>query len=238
MLDAEAELPVESKDEIHVERMAALKFLNNLERKMIRFRIPPFYQYLVFAMAGIYLLDLFFPSFLLIFKLSLVSSLIFKGEVWRLLTFLIIPPGGSILQTALTLYFFYFIGSALENRWGARRFLVYYAVGALAAILAGLLTGFGTNQFLNLSLFFAFAITYPDFQILLFFVLPIKVKWLALLNAFYYLYAFVQGGLAIRISIVFSLLNILLFFGGDLLNITRNEIRQWRRRQQFKRNTR
>lgn len=221
-----------------MERMVALNFLNNLERKLTRFRVPPFYQYIAFAMSGIYLLDLFFPSFFLISKLSLISSLIFRGEVWRLFTFLIIPPGGSILQTALTLYFFYFVGTALENRWGARRFLVFYAVGALAAIIAGLLTGFGTNQFLNLSLFFAFAITYPDFQILLFFVLPIKVKWLALLNALYYVYTFVQGGLTIRISLLFSLLNIILFFGGDLLNLARNAARQWRRRQQFKRNTR
>ena len=215
-----------------------MKLLNNLERKMTRLRIPPFYQYFVFAMAGIYLLDLFFPSFFLILKLSLISTFVFRGEVWRLLTFLVIPPGGGILQTALSLYFFYFVGSALESRWGARRFLVYYAVGALAAIIAGLLTGYGTNQFLNLSLFFAFAITYPDFQILLFFVLPIKVKWLALLNALYYLYAFAQGTWPIRIAILFSLLNILLFFGGDLLNLIRNETRQWQRRQQFKRNAR
>ena len=200
-------------------------------------RIQPFFQYIVFAMAGVYLLDLFFPGFNLIYRMSLITPLVLKGEIWRLITFLFIPPGGSILQSALTLYFYYFVGSALENRWGPRRFLVFYSIGGFAAIAAGLLTGFGTNQYLNLSLFFAFAVQYPEFQLMLFFILPIKVKWLALLNALYYLYGIIMGGWPIRIAILFSLLNIILFFGGDILSQARNAIAQWKRRRVFKRNT-
>ena len=212
--------------------------LNKLERWLHKFRVRPFFSYLVFAMAGIYLLNLFFPQFFLTFRLSLIREALFNGEVWRLLTFLIIPPGGSILQTALTLYFYYFIGTALEARWGARRFLVYYAVGAAAAIIAGLLTGYSTNLYLNLSLFFAFAIQYPDFQLLLFFILPIKVKWLALLNAVYYVYGFISGTWPLRTAILFSLVNLILFFGGDLINKSRLAIQQWKRRQIFKKNSR
>ena len=212
--------------------------LNKLERWLYKFRVRPFFNYIVFAMAGIYLLNLFFPQFFLTFRLSLIREDVFNGEVWRLLTFLIIPPGGSILQTALTLYFYYFIGTALEARWGARRFLVYYAVGTAAAIIAGLLTGYGTNLYLNLSLFFAFAIQYPDFQLLLFFILPIKVKWLALLNAVYYVYGFISGTWPLRIAILFSLVNLFLFFGGDLINKSRLAIQQWKRRQIFKKNSR
>jgi len=214
-----------------------LSLLNHLERKLQRMRIQPFFQYIVFAMAGVYLLDLFFPGFNLIYRMSLITPLVLKGEIWRLITFLFIPPGGSILQSALTLYFYYFVGSALENRWGPRRFLVFYSIGAFAAIAAGLLTGFGTNQYLNLSLFFAFAVQYPEFQLMLFFILPIKVKWLALLNALYYLYGIIMGGWPIRIAILFSLLNIILFFGGDILSQARNAIAQWKRRRVFKRNT-
>lgn len=212
--------------------------LNKLERWLHKYRVRPFFNYIVFAMAGIYLLNLFFPQFFLTFRLSLIREAVFNGEVWRLLTFLIIPPGGSILQTALTLYFYYFIGTALEARWGARRFLVYYAVGTAAAIIAGLLTGYGTNLYLNLSLFFAFAIQYPDFQLLLFFILPIKVKWLALLNAVYYVYGFISGTWPLRIAILFSLVNLILFFGGDLINKSRLAIQQWKRRQIFKKNSR
>lgn len=215
-----------------------MSILNKLERWLHKYRVKPFFNYIVFAMAGIYLLNLFFPQFFLTFRLSLIRESVFNGEVWRLLTFLINPPGGSILQTALTLYFYYFIGTALEARWGARRFLVYYAVGAAAAIIAGMLTGFGTNLYLNLSLFFAFAIQYPDFQLLLFFILPIKVKWLALLNAVYYIYGFISGTWPLRIAILFSLVNFILFFGGDLINKSRLAIQQWKRRQIFKKNSR
>lgn len=215
-----------------------MKLLNQLERRLYKFRIQPFFSYIVFAMAGIYLIDLFFPQFFLISRLMLITSAVYAGEIWRLITFIIIPPGGSILQTALTLYFYYFVGTALENRWGPRRFLLYYVIGVFSAVIAALITGFGTNLYLNLSLFFAFAILYPDFQLLLFLVLPIKVKWLALLNGLYYLYGFVNGNWAIRVAILFSLANLLLFFGGDLYNHLRMAISQWKRRQAFKNRSR
>lgn len=215
-----------------------MKLLNQLERRLYKFRIQPFFSYIVFAMAGIYLIDLFFPQFFLISRLMLITPAVYAGEIWRLITFIIIPPGGSILQTALTLYFYYFVGTALENRWGPRRFLLYYVIGVFSAVIAALITGFGTNLYLNLSLFFAFAILYPDFQLLLFLVLPIKVKWLALLNGLYYLYGFVNGNWAIRVAILFSLANLLLFFGGDLYNHLRMAISQWKRRQAFKNRSR
>ncbi len=215
-----------------------MKLLNQLERRLYKFRIQPFFSYIVFAMSGIYLIDLFFPQFFLISRLMLITSAVYAGEIWRLITFIIIPPGGSILQTALTLYFYYFVGTALENRWGPRRFLLYYVIGVFSAVIAALITGFGTNLYLNLSLFFAFAILYPDFQLLLFLVLPIKVKWLALLNGLYYLYGFVNGNWAIRVAILFSLANLLLFFGGDLYNHLRMAISQWKRRQAFKNRSR
>ena len=215
-----------------------MKLLNQLERKLYKFRIQPFFSYIVFAMAGIYLIDLFFPQFFLISRMMLFTPAVYAGEIWRLITFIIIPPGGSILQTALTLYFYYFVGTALENRWGPRRFLLFYAIGVISAIIAALITGIGTNLYLNLSLFFAFAILYPDFQLLLFLVLPIKVKWLALLNGLYYLYGFVNGNWAIRVAILFSLANLLLFFGGDIYNHLRMTISQWKRRQAFKNRSR
>jgi len=215
-----------------------MKLLNQLERRLYKFRVQPFFSYIVFAMAGIYLIDLFFPQFFLISRMSLMTHSVMQGEVWRLVTFIIIPPGGSILQVALSLYFYYFVGTALESRWGARRFLIYYIIGIIAAIISAFIMGYGTNLYLNLSLFFAFAILFPDFQLLLFFMLPIKVKWLALLNALYYLYGFVNGTWAIRVAILFSLANLLLFFGGDLYNHLRLAIQQWKRRQAFKNRSR
>jgi len=216
-----------------------VNLMNRLERALYRLRVAPFFRYVVFAMAGIYVLDMIFPAFGLIGRMALITPLVFRGQVWRLVTFLLIPPlSASILQVALTLYFYYFVGTALEARWGARRFLLFYLIGAAAAMAAGLLTGVGTNEYLNLSLFFAFAIQYPNFELLLFFMLPVKVKWLALLNGVYYVYRFINGSWPVRSAIVASLVNILLFFGGDLLNLARAQIQQWKRRQQFRRNSR
>lgn len=215
-----------------------MKLLNQLERKLYRLPIKPFFQYIVFAMAGIYALDLLFPTFNLVSKMSLFAAFVLRGEVWRLLTFLIVPPFGRLLETVISLYFFYFIGTVLESRWGARRFLLFYGIGAVFAIIAAFLSGYSTNLYLNLSLFFAFAILNPDYQILLFFMLPVRVKWLALLNLLFYLVSLINGPWFARASIIASLLHILLFFGGDLLNRLRSAIRQWKRRQQFRNNSR
>lgn len=215
-----------------------MKLLNQLERKLYRLPIKPFFRYIVFAMAGVYLLDLFFPAFNLTSRMSLFTAPVLRGEIWRIITFLTVPPFGGILQAALSLYFFFFIGTALESRWGARRFFLYYVIGALFAVIAAFFVGYGTNLYLNFSMFFAFAIIYPDYQILLFFVLPIKVKWLALLNLVFYIASLINGPGYARAAIIASILHILLFFGGDLLNLTRNTLNQWKRRQAFKKNSR
>jgi hypothetical protein len=112
--------------------------------------------------------------------------------------------------------------------------MLYYAIGALGAILAALLTQFGTNMYLYMSMFFAYAILNPENQILLFFVIPVKMKWLALLNAAFYIYALIIGSWTDRAAVLFSLLNVILFFGGDIINLIKNSISQWKRRQSFK----
>ncbi len=211
-----------------------MKLINRWERKLYRFRIMPFFKYIILSMAGVYALQLFFPSFPLISRLSLWTGMVYKGEVWRLITFIFIPPMNSLMFAAITMYFYYFIGTALESKWGARRFLLYFLIGVLGAIIAALITGFGTNHYLLMSMFFAFAILYPEHELLLFFILPIKMKWLGALNAVYYLYALIIGRWDTRVALLFSLLNLFLFFGGDIINLIRRTTAQWKRRRQFR----
>ena len=211
-----------------------MKLLNQLERRMYRLRVEPFFQYLIFAMGGVYLLELFFPQFRLISRLMLFMPYVYHGEIWRLVTFLVLPPAGTALFVLISLYFYYFIGTNLESRWGARRFLLFYLIGALGAILAAFLTGIGTNQYLYLSMFFAFAIMHPELQVMLFFMIPVKMKWLALFNAAFYLYSFIIGSWPMRAALVLSLLNIWLFFGGDMVNLVRSEVEHYKRRRRFR----
>ena len=205
-------------------------------------------KYLVFAMGGVFVLDLFMvmttaytTHINLISYMTLDVTMVLQGQVWRLLTWLIVPNQDNMLWMALSLYFYYFIGTALESRWGARRFLIFFVIGAIANIAAAFLShaitgyGYGVNTYLYFSLFLAFAALYPDMQFMLFFVLPIKAKWLAAVDLVYFLMAIVMGGVSLRMAAIASLVNILLFFGEDIWQTGRRVYFQWQRRRQFRR---
>ena len=107
-------------------------------------------------------------------------------------------------------------------------------VGVLGAILAAAVTGWGTTYYLNLSLFFAFAMLYPEMRLLLFFIIPVKVKWLALFSGVLCLFGFVFGTWADRLSVLFSLLNFLIFFGGDFWRMAKQELRYAKNRRAWR----
>ena len=140
-------------------------------------------------------------------------ELILRGQIWRVLTFIFIPPKQSLLFILFALYFYYILGTALENRWGSRRFNLYYLVGILGNILGGFILGFNDNTFLNMSLFLAFACLYPDFEIMLFFFLPVKMKYVAIADAVLLLLQFFRSTGAVKLCMLFSMLPFFLFFG-------------------------
>ena len=222
-------------------------WLNRLERRLYKYNIPPIMRYIVFAMGGVFLLDLFLGmTTAYTARVSLISYLtlnipaVLQGQIWRLVTWLFVPQQGSIFWMALSLYFYYMIGTALENRWGVRRFLIYYVIGALAnvagAFIAHLLTGYGIglNTYLYYSLFIAFAALYPDMQFMLFFCLPVKAKWLAAIDLLYFLIAIIAGPAQIRCAAIASLVNVALFFGEDIYKMARIQYAQWKRRRMFR----
>lgn len=186
----------------------------------------------------VYLADSMMPQMALGANLALFWPAVMQGEVWRLLTFLFVPPAASPLFLLLVLYCDYLIGHTLETTWGDFKFNAYYLIGILGAILTAVLTGYAGNLFLNLSLFFAFAVLYPDMQFLLFFIIPVKVKWLALASGAYYVFSIVVGSWQTKLSIVFSLAAFLLFFGSDLLAQTRRSIAAAKTRAAWKKNNR
>ncbi len=196
--------------------------LNKLERKFGKFAISNLMLYIVLGMGVIYAAELILsanPNN----TINLYSMLIFskyhimQGEVWRILSFVLLPVNSSfILLSILVLYFYWWMGEALERRWGSFKFNIFYFTGIIGCIIAGFIIGFATNTYLNLSLFLAFAILFPDEEILLFFVLPIKVKWVGLVDAVVIGADFVRGSTSTRIFILLSLANLFLFFGKDM----------------------
>lgn len=167
--------------------------------------------------------------------ISLTRSGVLHGQVWRLITFVFMPSSGSNpLFFLLYLYCEYWIGIALERAWGNFRFTVYVAAGIVGAWLACLLTGWSDNLGIYYSLFFAFACLYPEQQLLLFFVIPIKVKWIGLFSgALYLLQILTMPGLLNKLSLVLALSGFLLFFGQDLWHDGINSYRNYKRRRDW-----
>jgi len=205
-----------------------------LERKIGKIAIRNLMTYIVITMGVIFAVDIIMPHINLYELLMFSTHHIMQGEIWRVITFIFLPPNAQLIFIIFALYFYYLIGGGLENEWGSFKFNVFYLCGMLGTIAAGLITGFATNFYLNLSLFFAFAILYPNFEVRLFLILPVKMKWLALLNIAFYVYQLVVGTWSDRVALLVSIANLGLFFGKDFVKI----IQRWHRKNKWKRGLR
>ena len=208
----------------------------DLERKLRRYAISDLMKYIVIGQGIVFALLYIWPTlgYQLYSLITLTRTGLMRGQIWRLVTFVFVPPSSSPIFILFALYFYYMIGVGLKKQWGKVKFNLYYLVGMLGSIIAALITGYADNTFLNLSLFFAYAALYPDEQVLLFMILPIKMKYLALVDAALYLYYFIVGTASTRITIVLCLLNVALFLGGDIINTIRRESRYWKTRYNFR----
>lgn len=213
-----------------------MKFLYKMERKFGKFAIKNLMLHITILNAIVYLVTYIFQEQLnLISYMALVPDLVMQGQVWRLITYVFVPPSGGILFTAIALYFYYFIGISLEHRWGSFKFNVYYLLGIILTAAASMISGYTVvGTFLNLSLFFAFAMLYPNMEILLFFVIPLKVKYLAYFNAAFYAYRLIAGTPNDRIAIIGSLLNFFIFFGPDIYKFIKLKIKVMKNRSRFR----
>lgn len=214
------------------------RWLYKLENKFGHICIPNLMFAIVVGQGLVYVTDMFVPAIGLVNKLALYWPYVLQGQVWRLLTFIFVPQVTSPLWLALTLYFEYIIGKMLESAWGAFRFNVYYFCGVIGAILASAISGTGTAMYLNTSLFWALAMLYPDMQVLLFFVIPIKIKYLAYFSAAMVLLNLLLGAWYMRAAILLSFLNFLLFFGGDFYRRAREYFKYAKQRRQWRANNR
>ena len=196
-------------------------WLDRLGNKYGRFAIPNLMNIIVFGMTFVFLADmalLYSKGINLSSYLVFDTNAIYAGQFWRLISFVIIPPGSSILFIIFALYFFWLMGSSLEAEWGAFKFNVFYITGIIGTILSGLITGYATNSYLNLCMFLAFALLFPNHRITLFFFIPIKVKYLAYVDCAFLILAFVFATWQGKLAITAALLNIIFFFWRDILD--------------------
>lgn len=168
-----------------------MKWYYKLERKFGKYAIRNLMNYIVVLYAAGFVIYVFGGDFYDNY-LSLDMAMVLRGQVWRLLTFIMQPPSTSLFFIVFSLYFYYIMGNILERAWGAFRFNLYYISGVLLHIIAALViylvfdARFTFNTYyLNLSLFLAFAMLMPDAQVLFMFIIPIKVKWVAYVDMAY-----------------------------------------------------
>lgn len=188
-----------------------------------RFGISDLMRYIVIGNVAVFLLSMFLRDQSALSFLYLNGERLLHGELWRIVTFVLVPGSGSIFWLAVSLYFYYWIGSTLERQWGTAKFNLYYFSGVLltviGTVLATLISGYPITvagaSYVNLSMFLAFACLFPDTQVLLFFIIPVKMKWLAYLDGGLFVYdivgSAVAGDLAGVVLPVVALLNFAIF---------------------------
>lgn len=194
--------------------MSQRAWLDRLERSLGSWAPPDPSLLLVGMNAAVWALSMLKPEFPA--RLALEPELVLSGEVWRLVTFLFIPPALSPLWMVFWLLMFYSFASALEGEWGEFKFSVYYAVGAAATVAASAALGTGLSSLpLNTSLFLAFARLFPEVELYVFFVLPVKVRWLSWAAWAVFGANFLLGSWVTRVALLAGVANWALFFGRE-----------------------
>lgn len=226
-----------------------MKFIDKLERKFGRFGIPNLTIYMIVCYVIGYALMIVNPGILN--WLSLEPAYILRGQVWRLVTWVLYPPSTSgVLWFAIAVLFFYYpIGTSLERTIGTFKYTLYILSGVVFTILGAFILYFllGGNvlvgnvfstYYISLSTFLAYAMCYPNMQVLLMFIIPVKMKWMAIFYVVIVVYEMIQyvmaGAWYLVIPIVASLLNFIIFYFGTK-DFSRYNPKEIHRRNEFRR---
>lgn len=241
-----------------------MKPMSNFEKKFGKYAIKNISLVLILFYGCGYLISWINPVMLNYLTLN-PYAILFKGQVWRIVTWLIVPPEGFSFFTLIMLYFYYSIGTSLERTWGTYRYNLYLFLGMIFTVLGAfammgfvylfqgeiltvygaenyftILSGLFSTYYVNMSIFLAYAATFPNMQVLLFFFIPIKVKILGIIYGALLVYDFIVGygnsylTAASRFVIGASLLNFIVFFFTSRNHIHMSP-KQIKRRQEFKR---
>lgn len=231
------------------------KLLNKLERKYGRYAINNLSLYIIIAYVIGYILQM--TGTMDFLRLNPYDIL--HGQIWRIVTWIIVPPSSLGIFTIIMLFFYYSLGKSLEMTWGAFRYNVYIFSGMIFTLIGAfflyvffaylspnnpqevgyVISMYVTTYYVNMSIFLVFAALYPNMQVLLYFFIPIKIKWMAIVYAVLMIIDVFSARalpiIIIRGVILFvSLLNFLIFFASSR-NRTAFSYAQRKRAAEFKR---
>lgn len=190
--------------------------IRDLEKRFGSFAIPNLTAYLILVQVAAFIIVQSNPLFAE--RMLLIPQEVIDGEVFRLLTFLMVPPSSSPLWAFFFWYLFYVMGTALERYWGTFQFNLYLLIGYVATVAAAFVTPewAASNGFLQGSVFLAFAWLNPDFVLHIMFIFPVRIKWFALLTWIGFFLTLIVSPWPVRLALIASVLNFLVFFGADI----------------------
>lgn len=193
-----------------------MKFINKLEKKFSSWAIGNITLYLILGQVAVFMFS--YSGVIDLERMVLAGNKVLAGEFWRILTFPFIPITREPLFAAFVWYLYYLFGTALENRWGVFRYNLFLLIGFLATIVSAFVFPEYplTNTYIYTSVFLAFAHLHPDFVLYIFFILPVKARWLAWLTWAGLIFNFIFGAISSKMLIIISISNFLLFFGKDI----------------------
>lgn len=237
--------------------------MSKFEKKFGKYAIRNLSLMLIMCYGVGYLIQLVAGDFLGF--LTLNPYQILHGQIWRIVTWILIPPSSFNFFTVIMLYFYYSVGTTLERTWGAYRYNVYLFSGMLFTVLGSFVamglcyvfygdvlaysdaaryafasySGLFSTYYINMSILLAFSATFPDAQVMLMFVIPIKMKWLGIIYGAMLVFDLFQdvgsplAGIFYRTAIVASLLNFVIFWLTSRGHIQMSP-KEIKRRQEFK----
>ncbi|MBC2605081.1 hypothetical protein [Pelagicoccus albus] len=203
-----------------------MSLLDKLERKLGFLAFNNLTLYLIIGQVAMFGLSSLSPN-----RIGVLSSLVFtwdrflSGEFWRIATFMLIPGQSHWIWLVFAWMVFYMMGTFLESHWGAFRYNLFVLTAAVGALLAGLVAPYYpvSNFYIGLSITFGFAYLNPNYELRIYFILPVKVKWIAVFIAAVTLARFFQVGLFEKALIAGSLINFPIFFGRDIISSLRSK---------------
>jgi hypothetical protein len=213
-----------------------MSWIDFLEKRFERFAIPHLLRYVALLNGLAFVLSKLKPGFLSLLQLD--ASAVLRGEVWRLVSHVFVPSIGGLLPdwigAGLYLLLLVWLGDGLEEAMGSFRTTLYYFIGLVGTAVAAFLADEGVGgAFLTNSLFFAYAVFFPNRQILVFFVIPAKMKWLAWIDVALLAFLLLASGWGVRAGVVASFANFLLFFAPGLIGARKRQREQRERFAKF-----
>lgn len=206
------------------------RWIRFLERRLSWLAVPNLAVILVTLQALGFAFVMMDPIW--IARLALIPELVANGEYWRLLTFMALPLSMSPLWVIFALWFLYFVVNAIESEWGAFQTTLYVLISILLMIGFAFTFNYPITQISGFesTLFLAAAALFPEMQIQLFMIIPVKMKWLAWVTIVVVLFHMAMGTWLDRLYYLAIYGNYLLFFGPAQIN----GLKQAYRRHQFR----